>query len=242
MAIRPRLLYIAAFAWLSVTGGRFLAPFLEHQANFSDASLVGSVLACQTAVSSLLGSAGGSWADARQVLYPNKGRAQVMFVGVAIGSAAFLSHGAGILFGSDAIPLFESMEWHFVLRIAWACSCSLVMPVLDGLTLAHLKTTPGRNPADYGKERLYGAISWAIVNLIIGPIVDVFGFVALYPIAMLVTVFFFLSIAAYVHGQEKEASLRAEQHSQQDDDFTFTSIQQQQQLMMMMTIRVKIML
>ena len=113
------------------------------------------------------------------------------------------------------------------------------MPVLDGMTLAHLEKTPGMNPADYGKERLYGAISWAIVNLAIGPIVDIFGFVALYPIAMVVTVVFFLCIATYVHGQEKEASsLRPELVSQQED-FTFTSIQRQQHDEMM-TIRVKI--
>ncbi len=214
-SVRPRLLYIAAFAWLSVTGGRFLAPFLQHQAGYSDA-LVGSVLACQTAVSSLLGSAGGAWADARQVLYPNKGRAQVMLAGVALGSLAFFSHGAGLIFAT--IQLFQTIQWHFGLRILWACSLSLIMPVLDGMTLAHLQKTPGMDPADYGKERLFGAISWAIVNLIMGPIIDTFGFVSLYPLAMVVTVVFFLSISTYVHGQQEQEGALELVVAQQDED------------------------
>jgi MFS family permease len=75
------------------------------------------------------------------------------------------------------------------------------MPVLDGMTLAHLQKTPGVGQTDYGKERLYGAVSWAIVNILIGPVVDRFGFVVLYPFAMVVTVLCFISIAIYVNGQ-----------------------------------------
>jgi len=151
---RPRLLYSAAFAWLAVTGGRFLAPFLKHEAHFSD-TLVGSVLAAQYAVFSVLGSAGGSWADARERRHSNKGRAQVMFTGVVLGSASFLLHGTSLVVPSVAV--FATTEWHFFLRILWACSLSLVMPVLDGMTLAHLEKAPGMDQSDYGKERLYGA-------------------------------------------------------------------------------------
>jgi len=49
---------------------------------------------------------------------------------------------------------------------------------------------------------LIGAISWAIVNLIIGPMIDYFGFVSFYPFAMVVTVLYFISIALYVKGQD----------------------------------------
>lgn len=48
-----------------------------------------------------------------------------------------------------------------------------------------------------------GAISWAIVNVLIGPTADHFGFASFYPLVMLVTVVYFLSIAAFVHGQEE---------------------------------------
>lgn len=153
VAPRPRLLYSAAFAWLAITGGRFLAPFLEHEAHYSDA-LVGTVLAAQSALSSVLGSVGGSWADARERHFANKGRAQVMFTGVVVGSVSFLLHGSSLVFPS--VTLFSSTEWHFGLRIIWACSLSLIMPVLDGMTLAYLEKTPGVDPSDYGKERLYG--------------------------------------------------------------------------------------
>lgn len=152
-APRPRLLYIASFAWLAVTGGRFMAPFLEHQANYSD-TLVGTALASQYAVYSLLGSVGGSWADSLELQFPNRGRAQVMFIGAALGSTSFLLHGMSLVFPTRQI--FSSIEWHFGLRILWACSLAMVMPVLDGMTLAHLEKTNGMDPSDYGKERLYG--------------------------------------------------------------------------------------
>ena len=47
-----------------------------------------------------------------------------------------------------------------------------------------------------------GAISWAVVNLMIGPITDSVGFISFYPFAMVVTVVFFISIAVYVEGQD----------------------------------------
>lgn len=161
IAPRPRLLYSAAFAWLAVTGGRFLAPFLEHEANFS-LTIVGSVLAAQYAVFSVLGSAGGSWADSRERQYPNIGRAQVMLTGVIMGSATFLLHGMCHVFPS--VSLFSSTEWHFLLRLIWACSLSLVMPVMDGMSLAHLEKAPGTDQSDYGKERLYGTQSFSVIG------------------------------------------------------------------------------
>ena len=153
VAARPRLLYSAAFAWLAVTGGRFLAPFLEHEADYSD-SLVGTVLAAQYAVYSILGSVGGSWADSRERQYPNRGRAQVMFAGVVLGSTSFVLH--GMCHVVPSVSLFSSNVFHFVLRMLWACALSLVMPVIDGMTLAHLEKAVEMDPSDYGKERLYG--------------------------------------------------------------------------------------
>jgi hypothetical protein len=201
---RPRLLYTATFAWLAVTGGRFLAPFLEHEASFTD-TMIGIVLATQCAVSSVLGSAGGSWADARERSFPARGRAQVMFTGIVLGSTAFLLHGACHFF-PPGWTFLSSPEWHFFLRILWAFSSCLILPVLDGMTLAHLQKTPGMSHSDYGKERLYGAVSWAIVNILVGPVLDCFGFIVLYPFAMIVTVLSFISIAIYVNGQGLEDS------------------------------------
>lgn len=182
-----------------MTGGRFLAPFLEHEAFFTD-EMIGTVLAIQCAVSSGLGSAGGSWADAKERRFPGRGRAQVMFCGIVLGSTAFLLHGACHFLPGWGMLL--SSEWHFLLRILWAFSSSLVMPVLDGMTLAHMQKTPGMSQSDYGKERLFGAISWAITNVLIGPAMDHFGFIILYPFTMIVTVICFTSIAMYVNGQE----------------------------------------
>jgi Na+/melibiose symporter-like transporter len=53
------------------------------------------------------------------------------------------------------------------------------MPALDGLTLAQLERE-GRNKHEYGKERVYGAISWGIANVFFGPAIDMLGFKTLY--------------------------------------------------------------
>jgi len=58
-------------------------------------------------------------------------------------------------------------------------------PVMDGLTLGFLEET-GEGKDSYGKERLYGAISWAAANMCLGMLIDILGFKVMYA-ASLVT-------------------------------------------------------
>ena len=51
--------------------------------------------------------------------------------------------------------------------------------VLDGLTLAHLERT-GSDKSLYGRERVYGAVSWGIAHILFGPLIDALGFRVLY--------------------------------------------------------------
>lgn len=80
---------------------------------------------------------------------------------------------------------FQSFPWFVSLRIAFAICTSLVFPILDGICLDFLKKqqqqrnvkincdkNQGAATDDYGKERLFGAISWALTNLLIGPMLD----------------------------------------------------------------------
>lgn len=76
---RPGFLYGSFFIWISTTGGRFLAPFLEHEGNMS-ASAIGLTLAMQSVIGAALSSMGGTWADARERRRPGKGRVEVMAV------------------------------------------------------------------------------------------------------------------------------------------------------------------
>ena len=72
---------------------------------------------------------------------------------------------------------------------------------MDGMTLAFLRKHMGGDSKDYGTERLYGAIWWGIANLIFGPLIDRFGFVVVYPCAMVSSVVSIVAIFHYAHGQ-----------------------------------------
>ena len=54
-----------------------------------------------------------------------------------------------------------------------------LLAVLDGLTLAHLERT-GSDKSLYGRERVYGAVSWGIAHILFGPLIDALGFRILY--------------------------------------------------------------
>ncbi|EJK75001.1 hypothetical protein THAOC_03288, partial [Thalassiosira oceanica] len=58
-------------------------------------------------------------------------------------------------------------------------SASNRVDILDGLTLAHLERT-GSDKSLYGRERLYGAVSWGIAHILFGPLIDALGFRILY--------------------------------------------------------------
>ncbi|KAG7357046.1 major facilitator superfamily MFS_1 protein [Nitzschia inconspicua] len=164
---RPRLLYTTVFVWISITGGRFLASFLEQEASLSPAA-IGAVLAIQDATSVIASSFAGVFADWMERRYPKRGRRWVLGMGSCLGSTCFGLHACNRLFPS--IGFFATLPWFIVLRIFFSISTCLVFPVVDGMCLDFLKRHA--TPEEYGKERLFGAISWAITHLLMGPILD----------------------------------------------------------------------
>jgi Na+/melibiose symporter-like transporter len=164
---RPRLLYTTVYVWISVTGGRFMASFLEQEASLSPAA-IGSLLAIQDATSVVASSFAGLFADWMEQRYPKVGRRWVLGMGSCLGSACFCLHGCKRLFPSTLF--FASFPWYIILRIFFSMSTCLVFPVVDGICLDFLKRYS--TPEEYGKERLFGAISWAITHLFMGPIID----------------------------------------------------------------------
>jgi MFS family permease len=196
---RPRILYATLFVWMSVTGGRFLAPFLEHEAQLSS-SQIGLFLAVQQCISVPVSSMGGVWADSLERKHPGRGRALVMALGVATGGIFFVLHGAGRL-ATEESSVFRSVPWYFILRVLFSFSVAIIFPVADGMCLSFLETQPGCSPDDYGKERLYGAYTWAITNIILAPCLDYLGFEVVYPFAIVSTII--LLIALYGYSQER---------------------------------------
>jgi Na+/melibiose symporter-like transporter len=218
-AYRPRILYFSVFCWISVTGGRFQAPFLEHQVPHWTAAQIGLCLALQQVVGSLAGSWAGSTSDAVESEHPGRGRAASLLAGITAGTVLFLLHGVSHILGIVTVIADDndhdndndhetvtnththwstSTAWHMSLRLLYALSTSFVFPVLDGMTLQYLEQTPGRDTAEYGQERLWGAISWAVTNFAIAPFLDLSGFTVFYPAAAAAAVLVVTTLYLYV--------------------------------------------
>jgi len=194
----PRILYGAFFAWLSISCGRFIAPFLKHEAGLSD-ELIGFAVALQVGISSSFSIIGSSWADDLERKYPHRGRSYVILSGMFTATFFFLLHGTWRIF--PQVSFFQSVSWHMILRCLYSISVSVIYPVLDGITLAHLNEEPGRERVDYGEERLHGAIWWGITNLVMGPFVDCFGYSTMYFFALISTPAALYAIKIYVLGK-----------------------------------------
>jgi hypothetical protein len=161
------------------------------------ASEIGLTLALQQLVAALLSGAAASLADGWESKFPNQGRAQVVAAGVGIGTACFLLHGA--------VASFAGPIAHAALQALYAAAGCLVWPVLDGMTIQYLR---GREE-EYGRERLFGAVSWAVTNLAMSFALDKLGFGIMYPLTLLSATGVLASLWVYVKSQVRpELELR----------------------------------
>ena len=156
------------------------------------------------AVQILTSSACSSWlgglADSIEARGMRNGRLQIMASGLLLSTVATLLHVLGRFWmplrrvsstiteddnytendiESQQVVSIPLLTYHLLLRALYAIGTTACSPVLDGLTLARLEND-GRDTAEYGKERLYGAVSWGIANVFFGPAIDKFGFTIIY--------------------------------------------------------------
>jgi MFS family permease len=132
----------------------------------------------QYGILSLLAPIYGAFADARERKTPHYGRSQVLLAGVVFGTFCFLLHGASHVWEDCAF--LDRFLYHFMVQSLYAGCLAAMFPILDGMTLDYLQRRHG-DSMDYGKERLYGAVSWGVTNLLFGPLIDKFGFEVVYP-------------------------------------------------------------
>ena len=207
--LRPGHLYAAFFVWISTVGGRFLAPFLEHEGGphgATAAESIGLCLALQSVVTTLLSSVGGAFADACERRYPGKGRILVMAAGISVGSLCCLLHALHYVFSWA-----ESLVWHFGLQVVYAAASTLTIPVLDGVTIQFLNEHPDFTKEDYGRERLYGAVGWAVMHLIMAPLLDWQGFGIVYPLVILSTTGTLVTLYLYMQSNVQRQHMLGQQ-------------------------------
>lgn len=149
--MRPGILFAVLFIWFVCTGGRFTAPFLKEVAHFED-GLIGTVFATQVLAGRICGSLGAVVADKLELLYPHYGRIGCFVACVVVGTIAFEVH-----FLVEYLTDDESVRaiLHFMARVLYSISTSILDPTVDAITLTKLKDG-NENESGYGRERLFG--------------------------------------------------------------------------------------
>lgn len=216
-AFRPRLIFCPLFAWNAITGGKFIAPMLEHLSpNFTE-GMIGLTLSIQYAIVALLAGWGGRLADMEEKQSSwGWGRLKVLCWGILIGTISFLGHNLPAMLrstdGDDALDnsfqywdYFE-MTWHIAMRSLWAVSFVLTAPAMDGLTLAHLECIDGASQMDFGKERMWGAAWWGLGSLVAGFGVDYCGFDFLSALAIVFALGVYFSVSLYMWGLNRDST------------------------------------
>ena len=173
--------------------------------------MIGLALALQILVGSFGSSYFGILADQWDAGSKRcHGRLWIMFGGLAVSVFSVLMHLVAIVF----VPTNESsvmptgvLIYHLILRCINAIGLSATYPVSNGLTLARLERD-GRDANEYGKERLYGAISWGVANSFFGIAIDTFGFGIVY----FTTVFSFVccGVVFYLYAKADDAIIASD--------------------------------
>lgn len=226
--IRPRAIYTFVFCWLAATNGRFLTLLLQHNGGSDDdgsshhiqllpTSTIGQLLGAQALLSIPASAVCGYCADQLEQYYPNMGRMVVLAMGIVLGTITLLGHTLNKFavvvdnenkYDDDSTGNMSSttntvIAWFLFLRLLTAVSVSMVLPVLDGLCLDYLHQT-NQAREEFGKERLFGAISWAVTNVGIALALDRFGFTVLYLVSGVSAVVVVITLLLYSRHYQKQ--------------------------------------
>jgi MFS_1 like family len=104
--------------------------------------------------------------------------------------------------------LMNALEYDNTLVYVALCGlytmgAAMVFPALDGMTNEFLERSD--NPEeDLARERLYGAVLWALMNLYMSAALDWYGFYVTYPMAACSAVAVLVSVCIYSYKQRDE--------------------------------------
>eukprot|EP00927_Polykrikos_kofoidii_P084752 TRINITY_DN9024_c1_g1_i1.p1 TRINITY_DN9024_c1_g1~~TRINITY_DN9024_c1_g1_i1.p1 ORF type:complete len:489 (-),score=45.64 TRINITY_DN9024_c1_g1_i1:140-1438(-) len=106
--------------------------------------------------------------DRRLARGESRVRERAVVAGVVCATSAFCCHALPEL---GLVPLAARRPLFAVLRVIYACGFGPALPILDAHTVAML----GGDRTRYGEERLYGTVSWALINVALGFAIDLVG-------------------------------------------------------------------
>lgn len=189
---RPAVLYFFLFAALSAPG-RFFSVFLRSFAGLSDGQ-IGLVLGAPVLLSMLTRILVGIYADSRK-----DGKERSIFFLTLVGAGLFQ-----LMLLTHALPAALQFAYILVVCTFGRAAMTPLFPCLDSYTLEYLGKGREKEDADlqktrYGEERLWGAVSWGIMSVIIGFSLDRWGFVrTIFPANLVFSCSFALLVAATI--------------------------------------------
>lgn len=169
--MRPGWIYFFLFCW-NASQGRFTSLFLEER-SLSEHQ-IGILLSLNSIVSVFVGPVVSSWSD------------QLVLRGYVYGHTLVITCCATLttfFFLCQSLPelhIFEALDnnhldnrfYYFILiRSLYAMSICPIFSILDGMTLEYLVMMK-KEKSLFGNERMFGAISWAIISFTLGIAID----------------------------------------------------------------------
>lgn len=231
--MRPGWLYFALFSWLA-TQGRFTSLLLGR---LMEDRRVGVLLAIRP-LCSLLSPLLVAAVDALEQRGSPVGRAAIMAACALATSFFFLCHLIPeTLIWKNAVgedsERVEQYDFIFflVVRGLYSIAVSPIYALMDGITLEYL-VAMGMEKSSFGTERMFGAISWAIVNLIMGFVIDqydvrimiLFNLVFLVPFLICLYYFEVSRISQMCQGDAKAVVVDEEQGVSEEPSSTAISV------------------
>jgi hypothetical protein len=112
------------------------------------------------------------------------GRELVVFICASITTLVFLLHSIPNIF---TLHHSTTLLYFVGLRTIYSFSLAPIFPIVDGIALRQL-SLQGIDQSAYGGERMYGAISWALISVFLGLFIDIIDTRVMY---VFIAVFFF---------------------------------------------------
>eukprot|EP00929_Paragymnodinium_shiwhaense_P019001 TRINITY_DN13095_c0_g1_i1.p1 TRINITY_DN13095_c0_g1~~TRINITY_DN13095_c0_g1_i1.p1 ORF type:complete len:437 (+),score=53.32 TRINITY_DN13095_c0_g1_i1:124-1434(+) len=156
-----RWIYFGLFAWLQ-TFGRFTALYYQNE-GLTDAE-IGMVFAAGNLSAPLLNQLFNYLADRAAAKHGPVARMYFFSANIVWATICWTLQAIDVTYHVTGLRPFYVM---LVVRMSLAFAYSGCCGLLDAITIQGL-----RNRHDYGKERLYGAYSWAIVGIVLGILMD----------------------------------------------------------------------
>lgn len=160
---KGKWLYFCLFAWFA-SQGRFTAIFLEERK--LDEREIGTLLSLKSIIGIIVTPVAAYFADNLVAKGVSSGREIVVVVLSLLTTITFLCHGIPELFHNEG-----SFAYFMLIRVIYSAFSSPIYSIISGIVLKNLADNDICKEA-FGQERLFGALSWAITNMLLGVAMD----------------------------------------------------------------------